>query len=63
MPHPHYHMPVGCKTLAAKLVVDGKEIPLNDFVTRILSSTVADAVTTLHGVGEDWKKIEIKIER
>jgi hypothetical protein len=49
--------------LAAKLVVDGKEIPLNDFVTRILSSTVAGAVTTLHGVSEDWKKIEIKIER
>jgi hypothetical protein len=49
--------------LAAKLFVDGKEIPLNDFVTRILSSTVAGAVTTLHGVGEDWKKIDIKIER
>jgi hypothetical protein len=44
--------------LAAKLVVDGKEIPLNDFVTRILSSTVAGAVTTLHGVGEDGKRLK-----
>jgi hypothetical protein len=47
----------------AKLVVDGKEISLNDFVTEFLSSTVAGAVTTLHGVSMDWKKIEIKIER
>lgn len=63
MPIPTTNRLVGCKYLAAKLVVDGKEIPINDFVTRILSSTVAGAVTTLHGVGEDWKKIEIQIER
>lgn len=49
--------------MGAKLVVDGKEIPMNDFVTEILSSTVVGAVTTLHGVGMDWKKIEVKIER
>ncbi len=49
--------------MGAKLVVDGKEIPLNNFVTSIISSTVVGALTTLHGVGEDWKKIEIKIER
>jgi hypothetical protein len=49
--------------LAVKLNVDGKEIPLNDFVEHILASTISGAVTTLHGVGEEWKKIEIKIER
>jgi hypothetical protein len=49
--------------LGAKLVVDGKEIPLNEFVSEFLSSTVAGAVTTLHGVSVDWKKIELKIER
>jgi hypothetical protein len=49
--------------LGAKLFVDGKEIPVNEFVTSILSGTIAGAVTTLHGVSEDWKKIEIKIER
>ena len=51
------------KQLAVKLNVDGKEIPINEFVESILTGTIAGAVTTLHGVGEDWKKIEIKIER
>jgi len=49
--------------VGAKLIVDGKEIPLNDFVESILAGTIVGAVTTLHGVGEQWKKIEIKIER
>ena len=49
--------------MAVRLTVDGKEIPINDFVTDILAGTVAGAVTTLHGVSEEWKKIEIKIER
>lgn len=49
--------------MGAKLTVDGKEIPLNEFVESILAGTIAGAVSTLHGVGEDWKKIEIKIER
>jgi hypothetical protein len=49
--------------LGAKLIVDGKEIPLNEFVESILAGTITGAVTTLHGVGEEWKKIEIKIER
>jgi hypothetical protein len=49
--------------LGAKLVVDGKEIPINHFVAELLSGSVTGAVTTLHGVGTDWKKIEVKIER
>jgi hypothetical protein len=49
--------------LAVKLVVDGKEIPINEFVCAMLAGSVSGAVTTLHGVSEDWKKIELKIER
>jgi hypothetical protein len=49
--------------LGVKLQVDGKEISINEFVERILAGTITGAVTTLHGVGEEWKKIEIKIER
>lgn len=49
--------------MGAKLVVDGKEIPMNDFVAEFLSGSVAGAVTTLHGVSAEWKKIELKIER
>ena len=46
-----------------KLKVDGKEIPLNEFVEKILSGTVVGAVTSLRGIKEDWKKIEIEIQK
>ena len=48
--------------MGVKLKVDGKDIPINEFVESILAGTIAGAVTTLHGVSEDWKKIEIQIE-
>jgi hypothetical protein len=47
--------------MSMKLSVDGKEIPLNEFVEKLLSGTVVGAVTSLKGIEEDWKKIEIKI--
>ena len=46
-----------------KLVIDGKEIPLNEFVNKILTGTVVGAVTSLRGIREDWKKIEIEVEK
>ena len=46
-----------------KLKVDGKEIPLNEFVEKILNGTIAGAVTSLRGIREDWKKIEIEIQK
>jgi hypothetical protein len=46
-----------------KLLVDGKEIPLNEFVENILNGTIVGAVTSLRGIKEDWKKIEIEISR
>jgi hypothetical protein len=46
-----------------KLVVDGKEIPLNEFVSKILAGTVVGAVTSLRGIREDWKKIEVEVTR
>jgi hypothetical protein len=49
--------------MTLKLLVDGKEIPLNEFVEGILTGTIAGAVTTLHGINADWKKIEITIKR
>ena len=49
--------------MGMKLKVDGKEIPLNEFVDKILSGTVVGAVTSLRGIKEDWKKIEIEIEK
>jgi len=49
--------------LDAKLLVDGEEIELNEFVVKILSGTIAGAVTSLRGIKKDWKTIEIKVTR
>jgi len=46
-----------------KLVIDEKEIPLNEFVNKILTGTMVGAVTSLRGVREDWKKIEVEITK
>ena len=44
-----------------KLMVDGKEIPLNDFVESILTGMMVGGVNALKGIKEDWKKIDIEI--
>ena len=49
--------------MSMKLRVDGKEIPLNEFVEKIISGSVVGAVTSLKGIKEDWKKIEIEISK
>ena len=49
--------------LSLKLKVDGKEIPLNEFVGRMLSGTITGGVTSLKGIKEDWKKIEVEIQK
>lgn len=46
-----------------KLLVDGEEIALNEFVTKILSGIIAGAVSSLRGIKEDWKTIEMKVTR
>ena len=46
-----------------KLLVDGKVIPLNEFVEKILNGTIVGAVTSLKGIERNWKKIEITISR
>jgi hypothetical protein len=49
--------------LGVKLVVDGEEIPLNEFASKILSGAVVGAVSSLRGVKKDWKEIEIRIAK
>lgn len=46
-----------------KLLVDGEEIGLNEFVVKILTGTIVGTVTSLKGVNKDWKKIEMKITK
>ena len=49
--------------MGLKLKVDEKEIPINEFVERMLNGTITGAVTTLRGVKDNWKKIELEIEK
>lgn len=49
--------------MSLKLKVDGKEIPVNEFVEKILAGTITGAVTSLRGIKDDWKKIDIEIEK
>ena len=46
-----------------KLRVDDKEIPLNEFVEKIIGGSVVGAVASLKGIKEDWTKIEIEITK
>ena len=46
-----------------KLFVDGEEIDLNEFVVKVLGGTVVGAVTSVRGIKENWKQIEIKIKK
>lgn len=45
------------------LEVDGKKIPMNDFVRKILSGMIAGSIGSLHGVGEDWKIVNLYLKR
>ncbi|MGA2769061.1 MAG: hypothetical protein ABSF24_12210 [Candidatus Bathyarchaeia archaeon] len=47
----------------AKLLVDGEKMDLNEFVEKILSGTIAGAVTSLRDIKKDWKKIEIVVTK
>jgi len=49
--------------METKLIVDGKEIPVNEFVSKMLGGTVVGAVTSLRGIKEDWKKIAVEVTK
>jgi hypothetical protein len=49
--------------LRTKLLIDGEELGLNEFVEKILGGTVVGAVTSLRGVKKNWRKIEVAVTR
>ncbi len=49
--------------MSIKLKVDGKEIPLNDFVGRFIQGVVVGGVSSLKGIKDEWKKIEIEVTK
>jgi hypothetical protein len=45
-----------------KLIVDGEDIDMNDFVTKVLFEINNGLIKNLRGV-DDWSKIEIHIQK
>ena len=43
--------------------IDGKNIPMNDFVRKILAGMITGSLGTLRGVDEDWKTLNISLKK
>jgi hypothetical protein len=46
-----------------ELSVDGRKIPMNEFVQKIVGNVIKAMVETLHTINSEWKDISIHIER
>ncbi len=46
-----------------ELVIDGKKVALNPYVTSVFYKVIVALISTLKGVDEDWKVAEIRLER
>jgi hypothetical protein len=46
-----------------ELSVDGRKIPMNDFVQKIIVNVIKAMVETLHTIDSEWKEISIHIEK
>ncbi|MET1124025.1 MAG: hypothetical protein ABWW66_02020 [Archaeoglobaceae archaeon] len=49
--------------MEVRLEIDGEEIELNEFVSRIIGKTIEGMVSTLRGVKDDWKVLRIEVVR
>jgi hypothetical protein len=43
--------------------IDGKNIPMNDFVRNIMAGMITGSLGTLRDVEEEWKTINICLKR
>ncbi len=50
----------GGYAMKVELLIDGKKVPMNKFVKKIVGSGIKGMVDTLDGVGP-WKKLQITI--
>ena len=48
---------------SAELVVDGKRIPVNQFVQNVFVGIITGVLDSIHGVEEDWKVTELILKR
>ncbi|MBW6518866.1 MAG: hypothetical protein K0A89_10250 [ANME-2 cluster archaeon] len=46
-----------------ELIVDGKDIPMNRFVEKMIAGVVAGAVQSLEGVDDTWEELTLTIRR
>ncbi|WXG46745.1 MAG: hypothetical protein WED05_08840 [Candidatus Atabeyarchaeum deiterrae] len=49
--------------MEVKLLVDGKEIELNEFVMKVLGRTITGMVTSLRDISKGWKEIKITVSK
>lgn len=45
------------------LEADGKEIPMNEFVKKIMCGMITGSIQALHGVKKEWKTINVNLKR
>ena len=53
----------GGRKVKTELVIDGKKVPMNDFIRKIFTNTVGAMAECLHGIDENWTEISLKIEK
>ncbi|MCK4937301.1 MAG: hypothetical protein KAR85_01710 [Methanosarcinales archaeon] len=46
-----------------ELIVDGKDIPMNRFVEKMIAGINAGALQSLEGVDENWQELNLTISR
>ncbi len=46
-----------------ELLVDGRKIPMNEFVQKIIGNVIQAMVETLHTIDGGWKEVSIHIEK
>lgn len=49
--------------MKVELKVDGQDISLNAFTQEIIGNSLSAMAESLHGVGPDWKDVEIRVKR
>ncbi|MEI7826479.1 MAG: hypothetical protein WCI87_01590 [Euryarchaeota archaeon] len=43
--------------------MDGKRIPINQFVQDVFAGVIGGVLLSIHGVNDDWKLAEVTITR
>ena len=46
-----------------RLLIDGKEVPMNPYVQKVFGEVVRAMISTLKGVDENWSHAELILDR